>query len=64
MYKVYGNVLSTGTEERTIEVLGGFGHSRMCVCGGERVRHRLWGTCNNRTMVPHKEIQWNNGTPQ
>ena len=24
----------------------------------------LWGTCNNRTMVPHKEIQWNNGTPQ
>ena len=39
---------------------------------GERVRHtctctctcRLWGTCNNRTMVPHKEIQWNNGTPQ
>ena len=34
----------------------------LCVC--ERVRHRLWGTCNNRTMVPHKEIQWNNGTPQ
>ena len=34
-----------------------------CVqCG--RVRHRLWGTCNNRTMVPHKEIQWHNGTPQ
>ena len=31
---------------------------------GERVRHRLWGTCNNRTMVPHKEIQWHNGTPQ
>ena len=30
------------------------------VCG--RVRHRLWGTCNNRTMVPHKEIQWHNGT--
>ena len=30
----------------------------------ERVRHRLWSTCNNRTMVPHKEIQWNNGTPQ
>ena len=30
----------------------------------ERVRHRLWGTCNNRTMVPHKEIQWHNGTPQ
>ena len=24
----------------------------------------LWGTCNNRTMVPHKEIQWHNGTPQ
>ena len=24
----------------------------------------LRGTCNNRTMVPHKEIQWNNGTPQ
>ena len=35
---------------------------RKTVC--ERVRHRLWGTCNNRTMVPHKEIQWNNGTPQ
>ena len=29
-----------------------------------RVHRRLWGTCNNRTMVPHKEIQWNNGTPQ
>ena len=29
MYKVYGNVLSTGTKERTIEVLGGFGHSRI-----------------------------------
>ena len=26
--------------------------------------YRVWGTCNNRTMVPHKEIQWNNGTPQ
>ena len=26
--------------------------------------HRVWGTCNNRTMVPHKEIQWNNSTPQ
>ena len=24
----------------------------------------LWGTCNNGTMVPHKEIQWNNGTPE
>ena len=24
----------------------------------------VWGTCNNRTMVPHKEIQWHNGTPQ
>ena len=36
MYKIYGNVLSTGTKERTIEVLGGFGHSRIsvgvCVC--------------------------------
>ena len=31
MYKVYGNVLSTGTKERTIEVLGGFGHSRTYV---------------------------------
>ena len=31
---------------------------------GGRVHRRLWGTCNNRTMVPHKEIQWNNGTPQ
>ena len=30
----------------------------------ERVRHRLWGTCNNRTIVPRKEIQWHNGTPQ
>ena len=30
-----------------------------CVYG-----YRVWGTCNNRTMVPHKEIQWNNGTPQ
>ena len=29
-----------------------------------RVRHRLWGTCNNRTIVPRKEIQWHNGTPQ
>ena len=36
----------------------------LCVCVWERVRHRLWGTCNNRTMVPHKEIQWHNGTPQ
>ena len=44
-----------------------------CVCPGPwgtahcvygRVRHRLWGTCNNRTIVPHKEIQWHNGTPQ
>ena len=26
--------------------------------------HRVWGTCNNRTMVPHKEIQWSSGTPQ
>ena len=26
--------------------------------------HRVWGTSNYRTMVPHKEIQWNNGTPQ
>ena len=24
----------------------------------------LSGTCNNRTMVPHKEFQWHNGTPQ
>ena len=32
MYKVYGNVLSTGTKERTKEVLGGFGHKRLCVC--------------------------------
>ena len=31
MYKVYGNVLSTGTKERTKEVLGGFGHKRVCV---------------------------------
>ena len=31
MYKVYGNVLSTGTKERTKEVLGGFGHKRLCV---------------------------------
>ena len=38
-------------------------HKTVCVMC-ERVRHRLWGTCNNRTMVPHKEIQWNNGTPQ
>ena len=29
-----------------------------------RVHRRLWGTCNNRTMVPHKGIQWHNGTPQ
>ena len=34
-----------------------------CACTvqwGERVRHRLWGTCNNRTMVPHKRnsIVW------
>ena len=40
----------------------------VCWCGwvgdGERVRHRLWGTCNNRTIVPRKEIQWHNGTPQ
>ena len=35
---------------------------RIGTCG--RVRHRLWGTCNNRTIVPHKEIQWHNGTPQ
>ena len=35
----------------------------MCVqC--ERVHRRLWGTCNNRTIVPRKEIQWHNGTPQ
>ena len=35
------------------------------VCVGVRVYgYRVWGTCNNRTMVPHKEIQWNNGTPQ
>ena len=27
-------------------------------------RYRVWGTCNNRTMVPHNEIQLNNGTPQ
>ena len=32
MYKVYGNVLSTGTKERTKEVLGGFGHKRVSVC--------------------------------
>ena len=31
MYKVYGNVLSTGTKERTIEVLGGYDHARLCV---------------------------------
>ena len=24
--------LSTGTKERTKEVLGGFGHKRLCVC--------------------------------
>ena len=30
----------------------------------ERVHRRLWGTCNNRTIVPRKEIQWHNGTPQ
>ena len=36
----------------------------LCVCVRERVRHRLWGTCNNRTIVPRKEIQWHNGTPQ
>ena len=33
---------------------------RLC----ERVHRRLWGTCNNRTIVPRKEIQWHNGTPQ
>ena len=31
VYKVYGSVLSTGTKERTIEVLGGYGHARLCV---------------------------------
>ena len=30
----------------------------------ERVHRRLWGTCNNRTIVARKEIQWHNGTPQ
>ena len=38
--------------------------SLQCVCVCERVHRRLWGTCNNRTIVPRKEIQWHNGTPQ
>ena len=44
MYKVYGNVLSTGTKERTIEVLGGFGHSRMCVLFREYEYRKMYMT--------------------
>ena len=55
MYKVYGNVLSTGTKERTIEVLGGFGHSRMCVntigCGVLATIEQWYPT--NSTVWPH-----------
>ena len=48
------------TKEKTMK----YPTSAICTVCVSLYGYRVWGTCNNRTMVPHKEIQWNNGTPQ
>ena len=78
MYKVYGNVLSTGTKERIIEVLGGFGHSRMRVhvypnrqglLTKENYRSLVggevvgWLLCIKQWDMPEKNVANNSGKP-
>ena len=43
MYKVYRVVLSLATKEKTIDVLGGYGHTNMCVCEFGLAVAELWG---------------------
>ena len=51
MYKVYRVVLSLATKEKTIDVLGGYGHTNVCVCVFERALEQTIPYCVHNTDI-------------